>query len=285
MGTTLQEQLDWLNEAREADADPGFPGRMLALCSLAWTGQGKRSHFARTNGTFSLAMSAVGNTRFPCGDLPRPLLAWVCSEVVRTGRRLLVLRKGFRGFMARPGIHSVGRDPRRRLRNRMAGLFSSATISLHYRGNHNSVRLAGVVGDKAVFWRDFDRLIPSEIRLPQPFFDSIVRQPVPVGLNCLHASRRSTLGLDLYLWLTCRTFSLTDPLALSRAQAYTSMVPPLRRPATISPSGTIAIKCLGELKKIKLDWPELIDATEPGPLILHPTPAQILPGQRPNAYA
>jgi len=41
MGTTLQEQLDWLNEARKADADLGFRGRMLALCSLRWTGQGK----------------------------------------------------------------------------------------------------------------------------------------------------------------------------------------------------------------------------------------------------
>ena len=31
MGTTLPEWLDWLDEAREADADLGFPGRMLAL--------------------------------------------------------------------------------------------------------------------------------------------------------------------------------------------------------------------------------------------------------------
>ena len=37
MGTTLQEQLDWLEEAREADADHGFLGRMLALCSLPRT--------------------------------------------------------------------------------------------------------------------------------------------------------------------------------------------------------------------------------------------------------
>ena len=75
MGTTRQERLDWLDEAREADADPGFPGRMLALCSLSWAGQGKRSHFVRTNGTFSLAMSAVGTAKFPCGNLPRLLLA------------------------------------------------------------------------------------------------------------------------------------------------------------------------------------------------------------------
>jgi len=37
MGITLQDQLDWFDEAREADADPGVPGRMLALCSLSRT--------------------------------------------------------------------------------------------------------------------------------------------------------------------------------------------------------------------------------------------------------
>ena len=141
MGTTLQEQLDWLNEARKADADLGFRGRMLALCSLRWTGQGKRSHFARTNGTFTLAMSAVGNTRFPCGNLPRPLLAWVCTQAVRTGRRVLALRKGFRGFMARPGIHATDGYGRPRLRDQRERLLSSA-ISLHCRGDCKSVRLA-----------------------------------------------------------------------------------------------------------------------------------------------
>ena len=130
MGTTLQEQLDWLNEAREADADLGFLGRMLALCSLPRTDQGILSHFVRANVTFTLAMSAVGNTRFPCGNLPRPLLAWVCTEAVRTGRRVLVLRNGFCGFRARPGICSDGGDLRRRLRNQTERPFSSATISL-----------------------------------------------------------------------------------------------------------------------------------------------------------
>lgn len=67
MGITRQEQLDWLEEAREADADPGFPGGMVALCSLPRTGHCKRSHFVRANGTYTLAMSAVGTPRLPCG--------------------------------------------------------------------------------------------------------------------------------------------------------------------------------------------------------------------------
>ena len=279
VGTNLRERLDWLDEAREADADPGFPGRMLALCSLPWTGQGKRSHFARANGTFTLAMRAVGTARFPCGNLPRLLLARVCTEAVRTGRGVLVLRKGFRSFMARPGIHGDGGGPRRWLRNRMERLLRFATISLHYRENDKSALVAGVIGDKAVFWRDYDLLIPSEIRQSRPFFDSTLRQPVPMGLNRLHALHRSTPGLDLCLWFTCHTFSLTYPLALTRAQVYTSMAPSLKRPATTSPSGTIAKKCLGGLKKIKLAWPAPNNYTELWGLILHPTPP-LIPDER-----
>ena len=78
---------------------------------------------------------------------------------------------------------------------------------------------------EAVFCRDYGRphmasRFPGESRLSQPFFDSIVRQPVPIGLNCLHALRRSSPGLDPYLWLADRTFPVTDPLALNWAQVY-----------------------------------------------------------------
>ena len=208
MGTTLQ-QLDWLEEARKADADLGFLGRMLALCSLPRTDQGKRSQFVRTNGPFSLAMSAGASGKLPYGNLPRLLLAWVSTEAVRTGKRELVMGNSLIGFMRRLGIENDGGYPRRRLRDQMERLFSCA-ISLHYRGEDRSVHLAGVIAEKAVFWWDYkqpgmDSLFSSEIRLSQPFFDSIVRQPVPIDLNLPQAPcAESTLGLDLYLWLTYR---------------------------------------------------------------------------------
>ena len=130
-----------------------------------------------------------------------------------------------------------------------------------------------------------DSLFPSEIRLSQPFLDSIVRQPIPIDLNCLHALRRSTLGLDLYLWLTYRTFPLTQLLALTWKQVY---VQHGSYPERVGDTRTVANsrkKCLRELKKIQFPWPELHYTTERGRLILHPTPAQIPPGRKPNAYA
>ena len=289
MGTTLQEQLDWLDQAREADADLGFLGRMLALCCLPRTDQGKRSHFVRTNGPFSLAMSAGASGKLPYGNLPRLLLAWVSTEAVRTGRRELVLGKSLRHFMGHLRINNDGGVPRRRFRDQMERLFSCA-ISLHYRGDAKSIRLAGVIADKAVFWWDYDRpdmdtLFPSEIRLSQPFFDSIVRQPIPINLNCLHALRRSTLGLDLYLWLTYRTFSLTQPLALAWKQLYIQHGPFPEKAGDNVTVQAFRKKCLRELKKIKLAWPQLHYTTERGRLILHPTPAQIPDERESDAYA
>ena len=106
----------------------------------------------------------------------------------------------------------------------------SRAVSLRYRGDDKSVRQAGMIANKAVFWWDYDRLnldslVPRKIRLSQPFFNSIVRQPIPMDLNGLHVLRQSTLGLDFCLRLTYRAFSLADPLAWTWAQVYARPLP------------------------------------------------------------
>ena len=130
-----------------------------------------------------------------------------------------------------------------------------------------AVRLAGVIADKTVCWWDYDQpdtdsLFPSEIRLSEPFFRSIPRQPVPVDLNCLHALRRSTLGLDLYLWLTYRTFTLRKDLPWTWKQVYVQLGSHPDKHGDKVTVQAFRKKCLRELKKIKLAWPELDYTTE-----------------------
>ena len=88
--TTLQ-QVNQLVEASEAEPDLGFMARLLALCSLPRTNPGDRLQFKRVNGPYKLIMSAGGDEKLPYGNIPRLLLAWVCTEAVRTQRRELVL--------------------------------------------------------------------------------------------------------------------------------------------------------------------------------------------------
>ena len=60
----------------------------------------------------------------------------------------------------------------------------------------------------------------SKIRLGEDFFNEIIRHPVPLDMNILTALKRSSLGLDLYLWLVYRTFPLRAPQRLTWRQIY-----------------------------------------------------------------
>ena len=216
MGTILQKRLDWLNEARESDADLGFLGNLLTLCNLPSTGQGKRSRFARTNENFTLAMTGVGNTRFPCGNLTRPLLS-------------------------------------------------------------------GVIGDKAVFWRDHDRLIPSEIRLSRPFFDSTVRQPVPdhyqlpSRLAPVHAVPRSILVAHLPRLLAHRPACFDRGSCLHQHGAF-----PQKAGDNLTVRNYRKKSVSGSRRKSSSPGPSR--TTPPsGGLSLHPTPPQVPDERDPDA--
>ncbi len=59
-------------------------------------------------------------------------------------------------------------------------------------------------------------------------------------MNTLTALKRSTLGLDLYLWLTYRTFALRAPLRLTWKQLYQQFG---AHPAQASNNVTVQILC------------------------------------------
>ena len=100
---------------------------------------------------------------------------------------------------------------------------------------------------------------------------------VPLDMNTLTALKRSSLGLDLYLWLGYRTFPLRTPLRISWRQVYRQFG---AHPANASDRVTVRNfqrKVLRELKKIKLAWTGLNYATAPGVLILLPSTPAIPP--------
>ena len=100
---------------------------------------------------------------------------------------------------------------------------------------------------------------------------------MPLDLNTLKALKRCALGLDLYLWLAYRTFSLKRPLRLTWGQLYCQFG---LHPSKSSDNQTVQdfrYKVLRELKKIKLAWPGLNYTTGRGVLILHPSTPAIPP--------
>ena len=68
--------------------------------------------------------------------------------------------------------------------------------------------IAEIIGDLQI----------SMLLLGEEFFNEVIRNPL--DLNILHAVKRSPLGLDLYLWLTYKTFALKRPLCLTWPKLY-----------------------------------------------------------------
>ena len=278
---TRFDQVNQLVSASEAEADLGFMARLLALCSLPRTNPGNRTQYKRVNGPYTLYMNTTADNKLPYGNLPRLILAWVCSEAVRTQSRELVLGKSLSGFMRLLGVYSSSGEKHTRLRNQMKRLFG-CTVSMTYENERGEARVSSLVADRTVFWwsegkPDQSSLWESKIRLGEDFFNEIINHPVPLNLNTLNALKRSPLGLDLYLWLVYRTFTLRAPLRLTWRLLYGQFGAHPDKASDKFIVRNFRTKCLRELKKIKLAWPELNYATAKGVLILHPSTPAIAP--------
>ncbi len=279
-----QQRIIQLVVARESEPDLGFMARMLALCSLPRTNPGRRTQYVRRNGPYTLGMIAGVNNKLPYGNLPRLLLAWVCTEAVRTQRRELLLGRSLSEFMRKLGLESEGGGTwgaRTRLRNQMKRLFGTS-IQLIYEDQQKSSIVTSPVASRAEFWWDPKRpdepvLWDSKIKLGGEFFQEIIRYPLPLDMNILRALKRSSLGLDLYMWLTYRTFALMKPVKLRWRDLYRQFGV---NPAQARDKRTVdnfRTDCLRELKKIEVAWPGLNYGLARGALIVAPSPPAIPP--------
>ena len=281
-GFTVADQVNQLVSASEADPDRGFMGRTMALCSLPRTNPGNRKEYIRRNGPFTLAMTAGVNNKLPYGNFPRLILAWVCSEAVKTQSRVLILGASLADFMKTLGVYSSGGGREHtKLRNQMRRLFN-AYVQLIYEDKLGEASVNAVIARRTEFWwnerkPDEPMLWKSKIELSEDFFNEIITHPVPIDLNTLTALKRSSLGLDLYLWLVYRTFPLRAPQRITWRQVYRQFgVDPARASDRVTVRN-FQRKVLRELKKIKIAWLGLNYSTAPGVLILHPSTPSIPP--------
>ena len=284
---TQADQVNQLVSASEADPDLGFMARMMALCSLPRTNPGNRKEYKRVNGPLTLIMLSSSKTKLPYGNLPRLLLAWVCTEAVQTQSRELVLGSSLSEFMRKLGMAPLGggsRGERTRLRNQIDRLFN-ANVRLTYEDEHGKQFIASNIADRGELWWDSKRpnervLWESKIYLGEAFFHEIINHPVPLDMNTLKALKRCSLGLDLYLWVAYRTFSLKRPLRLTWRQLYRQFDADPSKAGNHDTVQYFRRKVLRELKKIKLAWAGLNYTTAPGVLILLPSTPAIEPSLR-----
>jgi hypothetical protein len=275
---TRMKQIAELARIGDADAqDMGFMARMLTLCSLPRTNPGDRMQYKRQNGPYKLIMIAGGDNKLPYGNLPRLLLAWVCTEAVRTKEKRLILGQSLSVFMRQLGIESDSggsRGDRTRLKNQIDRLFN-CHIDMIYETREGKASTGGRLAPKSMLWWDYkqptqDTLWKSWIELGEELFQEIVTHPMPIDMGILKTLRRSSLGLDLYMWLSYKTFTLYSqnrkPERLAWDQLYRQFG---ADPALAEDKNTVQNfrkDALREIAKLKLCWPTLDVRTTTGAL-------------------
>ena len=283
---TVADQVNQLVSAGEADADLGFMARLMALCSLPRTNPGNQAQYVRRNGPYTLVMSVAGINKLPFGTNPRLILAWVCTEAVRTQSRDIVLGRSLSEFMRKLGISSTDGRGQARLRNQMERLFS-CSVSMIYKDDNRQASAFAVLADLTDFWwnpkhPDQKGLWESKVRLSESFFNDIVSHPVPLDITTLKALKRSPLGLDLYLWLIYRTFPRRAAQRITWKQVYRQFGVDPDKASDKFTVRDFRQSVLRELKKIKLAWPDLNYGTARGALILYPSSPHIPPAPGPG---
>ena len=273
---TTSRQIAELLAIPQDAPEMGFMTRLLALCSLPRTDPGTLLQYVRATGPYKLVMIAGGENKLPFGNLPRLLLAWVCTEAVKTQSRELHLGHSLAAFMRELGMLSDSggsRADRTRLRMQIDRLFN-ANVQLIYETPGRKRTISSVVADETDLWWDYktptqDTLWQSRISLGERLFQEIIAHPVPLDMRILKIMRRSSLGLDLYMWLSYKTFSLLSASGpkmqrLSWHQLYQQFG---KDPAKASDKDVVndfRKDALREMRKLKLCWPTLDFKTPKG---------------------
>lgn len=204
-------------------ADLAYLARELILCTLPHSDPGNVPAWSRTNGNLTLTIRPGWNNQkkevygYPYGIIPRLILVWMVTEIIRTKSRRLELGNRLADFLMKLGL-----DPSRggersdawRVREQMEKLFNSLIsfdYSLKGEGCHGRAWLNMHVAPKGVFWWSYKdpeqtALFGSWIEVSEDFFKAVVKSNSPLDIRVLRHIKDSSLGIDLYTILNREAF-------------------------------------------------------------------------------
>lgn len=213
-----------IEQARSAGAT-GYIAHFLAQAMLPHTDP-KSNYFERGTGKLTLSITANPKYGVPYGGLPRLLVAWMCTEAVRTRSPELSLGGSQTELLEKLDLHNDGR-------------YIARVHDQGLRLVHSLISVSGTDGDALgieniliakrafIFWHNSNTEQPtpwdSSITLSTDFFESLTHAPVPIKLEALQALKKSPLAMDIYTWLVYRMFTLN--VATTRGGKRTAHIP------------------------------------------------------------
>lgn len=211
----IEDALEIEQEEARAAGALGYMARTLAQATLPHTDPKLPAGMLYSRDTGRLTLSVAPTSRrhgIPYGSIPRVILAWICSEAVKTKERTLSLGHSQSEFLERLSLHNNGRDIAR-FRDQALRLFKSV-ISVEYTDDSDGDLSARLLISEAshVFWHpkasEQRGFWESSLELSEGFFREVMAAPVPIDMRVFHALSKSPLAMDIYTWLTYRMFIL-----------------------------------------------------------------------------
>ena len=203
--------------------DLAYMARELILCTLPHSDPGEVPAWSRTNGNLTLTIRPGWNNQkkevygYPYGIIPRLILVWMVTEILRTKSRRLELGNRLADFLLKLGLDpSRGgeRSDARRVREQIERLFNSLIsfdYSLKGEGRNGRAWLNMQVAPRGVLWwseKDPEQaaLFGSWIEVSEDFFNAVVKSTSPLDIRVLRHIKDSSLGIDLYTILNREAF-------------------------------------------------------------------------------
>jgi hypothetical protein len=202
----IAESIATEDEDAEKSGNLGFMARALVQACMPHKNV-KEPFFKRTNGNYSLVMTANPDIGLPYGSIPRLELIWITTEAVKRKSREIILGNSLSSFMSELGIPRTGAYIGR-FKDQTKRLFSCSISCTYDDGNTWQIENVKAVKRASLTWAPEEKKDPkthqSILLLDQDFFDEIISRPVPIDLNAIKNLKNSSLALDIYSWLTYR---------------------------------------------------------------------------------
>ena len=198
------------DETRSTDTR-GYMASTLAQITLPHKQQ-KTLYYSRTNGKITLSVRGHADYGVPFGSLPRTILAWMCTEAVRTKSPVLNLGNSTSDFVKNKlRVHYNGAYLARVKTQALA--LSRAVISID--GKDGVIRAfedIKIASKGFFFWSEANpnqsALWNSNLTLTDEFYQAATKHPIPIDFQIYHSLRQSPMAMDIYTWLTYRMFVL-----------------------------------------------------------------------------
>lgn len=209
-----------LASARDS-GELGFTARSFVLATLPHS-KPKEQEIERHNGDHTVTLMAKKKVGLPYGVIPRLILCWLSTEVVKTKNREIVLGESMSEFMRKLDMVPTGGrwGSINRFKDQTEKLFR-CNVEISRRTIHEDDVLiqdqdVGFrLSESREFWWSFSpdqkELFDSTVTLSEPFYEELVKNPLPIDLRALKALRKSPMAIDIYCWLTMRLLSVRKP--------------------------------------------------------------------------